>query len=432
MAVEEPCPKRRQWRRFASLGAVAALAIPVAAYAATGPATRERDAAIKAGAASGAATAAVGGLKRVRYRGYAFQVPRSWPVIDLARRGRTCVRFDRHAVYLGRPPRNSSCPSMLVGRTEALLIQPGSRQAGWSSVENPVADQITATAPLIRVTATFGAHLSQVDQILASASLRTPVVDVPDPARAAAAPRPRLSAEVANYHGIGFDACAAPSPAYMSAWLRRSPFRAIGVYIGGSDRACAQPELTPGWVRGEAAAGWHFIPMYVGPQAAFGQISAPARQGRAAANDAVMQARRLGFGPRTPLYYDMEAYTPARARAALAFLSAWTSRLHALGYSSGIYGSSNAGVGYLAQQYFRHTYAMPNVIFDALWNGHRNTRDAVFRKGEWANHDRVHQFAGNKLRSYGGDAINIDPDFLDVRLPAREAHRHSAPAGRRG
>jgi Rv2525c-like, glycoside hydrolase-like domain len=424
MAVEKPCPKRSPWRRFASLGAVAALAVPVAAYAAAGGHVPHR--------AAGAGAAAGASLKRVLYRGYAFEVPRSWPVIDLAGRKRTCVRFDRHAVYLGRPPRNQSCPSMLVGRTEALLIQPGPRSSAWSSVENPTADQITATAPLIKVTATFDSRAKQVDQILASASLRAPVVDAPDPAHAAAAPRSRLSVKVANYHGIGFDACAAPSPSYMTTWLRRSPFRAIGVYIGGSDRACAQPELTPSWVRGEAAAGWHFIPMYVGPQAAFGQISAPAKQGRAAANDAVMQAERLGFGPRTPLYYDMEAYSPAEARAALAFLSAWTTRLRALGYSSGIYGSSNAGIGYLARRYFGHSYTMPDVIFDALWNGQRNTRDAVFGNGEWVNHRRVHQFAGNELRSYGGDAINIDLDYLNVRVPPHAARRHSAPLARRG
>jgi hypothetical protein len=419
MAVEKPRPKRSPWRRFASLGAVAVLAVPVAAYAASGGARPEHH-------------ARASPLKRVVYRGYAFEVPRSWPVIDLAKRGRACVRFDRNAVYLGRPPRNQSCPSALVGRTEALLIQPGPRSSTWTSVENPVSDEITATAPMIKVTATFDARRSQVGRILASASLRVPVVRAPDPTHAAAAPRRRLSVKVANYRGRGFDTCAAPSWSFMNTWRRRSPFRAIGVYIGGSDRACAQPDLTPGWIRGEAAAGWHFIPMYVGPQAAFGQISAPAQQGRAAANDAVMQAERLGFGPRTPLYYDMEAYSPAETGAALAFLSAWTSRLQALGYSSGIYGSSNAGIGYLAQQYFGHRYAMPNVVFDALWNGKHNTQDVVFGNGEWANHHRVHQFAGNELRSYGGDAISIDLDFLNVRLAVHAGHRPSARAARRG
>ena len=180
MAVEKPCPKRSPWRRFASLGAVAALAVPVAAYAASGRATPDHDAGARA-------------VKRVLYRGYAFEVPRSWPVIDLAKRRHTCVRFDRHAVYLGRPPRNQACPSMLIGRTEALLIQPGPRSSAWSSLENPVADQITATAPMIKVTATFATRRGQVDRILASASLRAPVADAPTqpvrpPRRASACP----------------------------------------------------------------------------------------------------------------------------------------------------------------------------------------------------------------------------------------------------
>ena len=51
----------------------------------------------------------------------------------------------------------------------------------------------------------------------------------------------------------------------MQAW-RHSRYRAVGVYIGGSDLACAQPNLTPSWLRDQAAAGWHFVPMYVGPR----------------------------------------------------------------------------------------------------------------------------------------------------------------------
>ena len=118
----------------------------------------------------------------------------------------------------------------------------------------------------------------------------------------------------------------------MRQWRRHSPYRAVGIYIGGSDRACDQSNLTAGWVRREAGAGWKFFPMYAGPQAAFGELSNPAAQGTRAAADAVTQAQRLGFGPRTPIYYDMEAY-PARATgAALRFLSAWTQALHRLNY----------------------------------------------------------------------------------------------------
>ena len=65
-------------------------------------------------------------LKPVSYRGYTFKVPAAWPVINLARHPGTCVRFDLHAVYLGTPGANETCPSWLVGSTEALVIQPGS------------------------------------------------------------------------------------------------------------------------------------------------------------------------------------------------------------------------------------------------------------------------------------------------------------------
>ena len=96
----------------------------------------------------------------------------------------------------------------------------------------------------------------------------------------------------------------------MRTWLRDSPYRAVGVYIGGSDRACSQVNLSAAWVSAEAAAGWHFLPLYVGPQASFGELTWPASQAISAAQDAVIQARLLGFGPHTPIYYDMEAYSP--------------------------------------------------------------------------------------------------------------------------
>ena len=43
------------------------------------------------------------GMKAVSYLGYRFLVPRGWPVVDDARDRSGCVRFDRHAVYLGAP-----------------------------------------------------------------------------------------------------------------------------------------------------------------------------------------------------------------------------------------------------------------------------------------------------------------------------------------
>ena len=270
---------------------------------------------------SPSATASAGaragpGMKQVSYRGYTFDVPRTWPVISLAQQPSTCVRFDRQVVYLGTPGANQDCPSLLIGTTEALLVAPGAGTAGPASVEDPVARQITVVAPRIQITATFDTDPGLIYRILASASLPSPTGASRIRPRSQAADGPHfprvgpgaLPANVANFTGRGFDTCAAPSKSYMRAWRRHSRYRAIGIYIGGSNRACFQRNLSPRWIRTEAAHGWRFFPMYVGPQAEFRQLRKPVRDKRRAANDAVVQARRLGFGPRTPIYYDMEAY----------------------------------------------------------------------------------------------------------------------------
>jgi hypothetical protein len=81
----------------------------------------------------------------------------------------------------------------------------------------------------------------------------------------------------------------------MNAWRTHSHYRAIGIYLGGSDEACAHPNLTRSWLVDETAQGWHFVPMYMGPQAAFGELhKSSAGQGTTAANDAAAQAERLG------------------------------------------------------------------------------------------------------------------------------------------
>src|SRR5512138_1304293 len=48
------------------------------------------------------------------------------------------------------------------------------------------------------------------------------------------------------FSGSGFDACTAPSETTMKSWLN-SPYRAIGIYIGGVNRGCAQANLTTSW-----------------------------------------------------------------------------------------------------------------------------------------------------------------------------------------
>ena len=429
-------------------------------------------------ASAAAAAARPAGKTTLHYQGYTFEIPASWAVIREAQHRGSCVRFDEHVVYVGTPATNQSCPSWLFGTTEAMVIEPGPAGAGRTSVENPVSREITVTAPRVSITATFDADPGLIYTVLSKAGLPAPQIEPPDPAlldvaegrsapasAAAIQPAPRaapaastaggsaaastaggsadvaavtpaavpadapeLPSRVANYHGEGFDSCAAPGSAAMAAWKRSSPYGAVGIYIGGSDRACSQDNLTQAWVRQQARAGWRFFPMYAGPQAAFGELSAPVSQGEKAAADAVAQAQRLGFGPRTPIYYDMEAYPADTTGLALRFLSAWTTGLHRLGYLSGVYSSSSSGVVDLSHEYSGHQYVMPDTIFDALWNGTANVRDSVYESKSWPLNHRMHQFSGNDTQKFGGFKIDVDKDYLNIGLATPGGTVQSAPA----
>lgn len=52
----------------------------------------------------------------------------------------------------------------------------------------------------------------------------------------------------------------------MATW-GHSPYHGVGIYIGGINMACAQPNLTRTWMKHEIASGWHPAPLYVGLQA---------------------------------------------------------------------------------------------------------------------------------------------------------------------
>ncbi|GAA2642129.1 MULTISPECIES: DUF1906 domain-containing protein [Streptomyces] len=374
-------------------------------------------------AVSAQAAAPTPDSKAVTFQGHRFEVPAGWDVVDLGADPTACVRFDRHAVYLGTPGSQQACPSRLVGRTEALLVEPdtsGEAAPGGTTVSE--ADrEIVGGAQGIRVTATYAEDQALVRKILTSAGIPTSAPKTRARASAAPAAQPEASASataatssaaLTNYTGKGFDACAAPDSATMDAWKAHSPYDAVGIYIGGRNRACAQKNLTASWVQQQASAGWRFMPIYVGAQAS--QITSPAAEGRSAADDAANQAASLGLGPGALLYYDMEAYNKTYSGNVLAFLSAWTEQLHARGYNSAVYSSSSSGIADLAAHASSHT--MPDVVFSANWNGVADTNDPALPAWAWANHQRVHQYSGNVTETWGGKQIQIDRDYMDVAL----------------
>ncbi len=373
-----------------------------------------------------------GATRTLHYRGYVLRAPASWPVFDLARSPATCVRFDRHAVYLGTPGARQSCPAHAAGRTEAILVPPlaAGAAAGPRGQITPgpgAIDTFAVPAARVVVTATWSRSPGLVSALVhhplrptAPSTRRAPA------ARVAAGRRTRTGgatfhSAAVTYAGKGFDACTTPSTAAMNAWAA-SPYRAIGVYIGGVNAACAQPNLNASWVSAEAAAGWHLIPTYVGLQGAGAcsgtcQSITPSQasaQGAAAANDAVNQARALGIPAGSPIYDDMEQYSrsSSTSTAVLGFLSGWTSQLHADGYQSGVYSSASSGISDLVSQYGTG-YAEPDDIWIAHWDGQATTNDSYVPSGDWAGANRIRQYVGGHNETYGGVTINIDTDYLN-------------------
>src|SRR2546429_3141563 len=167
---------------------------------------------------------------------------------------------------------------------------------------------------------------------------------------ASAAPAAPRGAGAALYSGPGFDTCSAPSLGTMQSWLA-SPYRAIGIYLGGINRACPDGNLSASWTASVVSSGWNLLPLYVGLQApciskpglALINPSTAAADGSAAADDAVARAGFFGLAAGSPLYFDMEAYktnSPACTQAVQAFLGGWVTRVKSLGYLAGVYGSA--------------------------------------------------------------------------------------------
>ncbi|MFG1955245.1 glycoside hydrolase domain-containing protein [Micromonospora sp. NPDC048830] len=379
-------------------------------------------------------------------------VPADWQVVDLSTDPHACVRFDRPAVYLGRPGDEPWCPTDPVGRTAGLIIEPidavaTDRLTADTAVTargRATADRLTSRDDAIQVAVRDAGVLvtavhtrdteAAVRRVLATASLgrdATPASpDTVQPAptsapvtMAAAGPQP------GTYTGKGFDTCTAPSQSTMDAWRASSPYRAVGVYISGSSRSCAQPNLTATWVTNQTNNGWRLIPIELDYQAPCGTRTpkmsydpATARsQGAARATSAVTAAQALGIPAGSAIYSDIEHYPSSEScrAAVLSYLSGWTERLHALGYLSGMYSSGSSGVRDLCGAYNDSRYTRVDHLFFGWWNGVADTDAGDYcPDAYYANHQRIHQYTGDTNETWGGVRIYIDRDYLDVSAGA--------------
>jgi uncharacterized protein YraI len=241
-------------------------------------------------------------------------------------------------------------------------------------------------------------------------------------------------ATATRYAGLAFDACTAPPLSTVQAW-NASPYRALGVYVSGVNRTCAQPQLTASWVASVSKLKWRLIPIHKGLQPPCGARPTDAKistspatarsQGTAAAQQAVTAAKALGMLPGSALYNDIEHYSQTDSvcrTAVLTYVSAWTKELHRIGYVSGVYMNLNLGAKQLADVYTSTTYARPDALWIARYDGVDSLKGwAGIADSKWAVHQRAKQYRGSHDETYGGVTLNIDNDRLDAPV-ATVAH----------
>lgn len=364
----------------------------------------------------------------VDYEGLRISVPADWPVYRLGPRSTDCVRFDRHALYLGPAGENQLCPAHVVGRTEALHVEPLTEQtaslagdlldgrspergsvAGMPAltVRDTMTREIREVVPDagVLITGSYGTAPGVVDRLLAK------ITPAPDGERRSGEARRGWTT------GPGFDTCTAPSLAAMRAW--REDFVAANIYIGGPARACPDGRLSRRWVAAAQAMGWRLIPTYVGPQAPcavkrprFSPETA-AIEGQLSAVDATNRAAALGLPPRTPIYLDLEAYgrSPSCRQAVLAFLDSWTKGVRALAYTSGVYSSAGSGIRDLGEA---SDISKPTAIWFAHWDRKPDMwADRYLDEDWWPGHHRIKQYRGDHVERHGGVRLKIDSDAVD-------------------
>jgi Domain of unknown function (DUF1906) len=227
----------------------------------------------------------------------------------------------------------------------------------------------------------------------------------------------------------GFDACTAPSTTRMQTWWNSSPFTSIGIYVGGANRACAQPNLTTSWIGTVTGQGWRLLPIWVGPQAPCTTLGSTTKmpydefgaliQGYTEATAAADRMNALGFPWLAPVYFDLEAY-PKNAsctKAVQAFTNGWVYGLNQRGYIAGMYSSLCSGIMDQVAGLSTAKYVL-NAIWIAAWNNTPNifgfnTGPCPLPDGYWAFHQRVHQYRGGHDETWGGVTINIDSNAVD-------------------
>lgn len=270
---------------------------------------------------------------------------------------------------------------------------------------------------------TWGVVLAGTERptVTAAARTRTPNARAGSP-----------EARTARFEGHGFDMCELGGEEDLRRWMEASPYRAVNLYIGGALRLCPNRQLDALLLESLSLQGWTFIPTWVGPQAPCTRFRekfdlnpvVAFSQGRAEAEKALESARRLGLteadGSGTVIYYDLEAYDGQNAacvEAARAFVAGWVQRLHESNNYAGLYAlACNPPIARYAD-----LPSPPDAVWFAAWN--RPSFDpnmtvwgispACLPPTLWTQHQRIRQYTGSHLETWGGVTFEIDSNALE-------------------
>lgn len=234
-----------------------------------------------------------------------------------------------------------------------------------------------------------------------------------------------------------FDACHMGGVSTMQAWWDSSPYRIVGLYLGGISYPVHDPVnctvITQDWVQQVRDMGWTFIPTWAGPQAPCTSYKHqmdedPAvtyLQGRSEAEAASQAASDLGLTSSTLggtiIYYDLEAFgsIPEECKLAVdAFMNGWTECLHELGNLSGGYGSacSSYPIRWITLD------NPPDDVWLAYWTEDEYDPNQTvyglpcFADSYYTNHQRIKQYAGGHDESWGGKTLEIDSNVADAQV----------------
>lgn len=225
--------------------------------------------------------------------------------------------------------------------------------------------------------------------------------------------------------------CVAPTAATMkNLWNNESTFWWLGIYIGGVNRSCPQPNLSESWqltvtheTGSGATSGWDLALIWVGDQSRCvtrtlhispthripAGTTAAFNDGTGAATNAYHEALSLGFGGGA-IYFDLEPYNTATYTCLVSarnFISGWDYQLHTVEHWLGaVYALHNEIA----------TFSDIKYVPYAVWPSNQTpTHPGVFTvpnlsSSLWVNHQRLHQCAHTETTTFGGVRYTDDWD----------------------